>query len=96
MKYRRTGADSAQPEESIEASWRRVAAALAEPEVDPQYWSAQFFDALVGFKFLPAGRILAGAGTGRDVTLFNCFMMGAIPDDMNGIFESLKEAALTM
>ena len=96
MKYRRTGAGGAQPEESIEASWRRIAAALAAPEVDPQYWSAQFFDALVGFKFLPAGRILAGAGTERDVTLFNCCVMGAIPDDMNGIFESLKEAALTM
>ena len=42
MKYHRTGADGAQPEETIEASWRRVAAALAEPEVDPQYLSAQF------------------------------------------------------
>jgi ribonucleoside-diphosphate reductase alpha chain len=39
---------------------------------------------------------LAGTGTERDVTLFYCFVMDAIPDDMNGIFESLKEAALTM
>ena len=69
---------------------------LAEPEVDPKYWSAQFFDALVGFNFLPAGRCLSGASTERDVTLFYCFVMDAIPDDMNGIFESLKEAALTM
>jgi len=30
------------------------------------------------------------------VALFNCFVMDAIPDDMNGIFESLTEAALTM
>ena len=96
MKYRRNGADGAQPEESITASYRRVAAALAEPEVDPQYWSAQFFDALVGFSFLPAGRFLAGAGTERDVTLFYCVVMDAILDDMNGIFESLKEATLTM
>ena len=48
------------------------------------------------FKFLPAGRIVAGAGTRRDVTLFNCFVMGGIPDDMSGIFSALKEAALTM
>ncbi|RME63949.1 MAG: ribonucleoside reductase, partial [Alphaproteobacteria bacterium] len=41
-------------------------------------------------------RILAGAGTGRDVTLFNCFVMGRIPDSLEGIFENLKEAALTM
>ena len=47
-------------------------------------------------KFLPGGRIMAGAGTKRDVTLFNCFVMGEIPDNMSGIFTSLKEAALTM
>ncbi|HXQ47401.1 MAG TPA: adenosylcobalamin-dependent ribonucleoside-diphosphate reductase, partial [Caulobacteraceae bacterium] len=38
----------------------------------------------------------AGAGTARNVTLFNCFVMGAIPDDMSGIFTHLREAALTM
>ena len=48
------------------------------------------------FKFLPAGRIAAGAGTQRKVTLFNCFVMGTVPDDMGGIFDMLKEAALTM
>ena len=47
-------------------------------------------------RFLPAGRILAGAGTGRAVTLFNCFVMGTIPDDLSGIFAHLREAALTM
>ena len=49
-----------------------------------------------GFRFLPAGRIISGAGTGRNVTLFNCFVMGEIPDDMSGIFSALREAALTM
>ncbi|MDA0339683.1 MAG: adenosylcobalamin-dependent ribonucleoside-diphosphate reductase, partial [Proteobacteria bacterium] len=39
---------------------------------------------------------IAGAGTGRDVTLFNCFVMGTIPDDMGGIFDHLREAAITM
>ena len=33
---------------------------------------------------------------GATVTLFNCFVMGTIPDSMGGIFEQLKEAALTM
>jgi ribonucleoside-diphosphate reductase alpha chain len=55
-----------------------------------------FYEALEDHKFLPAGRILAGAGTGRSVTLFNCFVMGRIDDSMNGIFEALREAALTM
>ncbi len=51
---------------------------------------------MADFAFLPAGRILAGAGTERAVTLFNCFVMGRIEDDLTSIFESVKEAALTM
>jgi ribonucleotide reductase alpha subunit len=46
------------------------------------------YEALEGFRFLPAGRIVAGAGTGRTVTLFNCFVMGTVPDDMGGIFST--------
>jgi ribonucleoside-diphosphate reductase alpha chain len=69
---------------------------LAEVEAEPAKWEAEFYAALEGFRFLPAGRITAGAGTGRAVTLFNCFVMGTIPDTMAGIFDSLKEAALTM
>lgn len=56
----------------------------------------KFGDALYNFGWLPAGRITAGAGSGRNVTLFNCYVMGTIPDSMGGIFDMLKEAALTM
>ncbi len=56
----------------------------------------EFARALSGHKFLPAGRILAGAGTGRSVTLFNCFVMGTVTDSMDGIFSALREAALTL
>ena len=69
---------------------------MAEVEAEPAKWEAEFYAALEGFRFLPAGRITAGAGTGRSVTLFNCFVMGTIPDTMEGIFTALKEAALTM
>ncbi|MDZ4791132.1 MAG: hypothetical protein SGJ17_07995 [Hyphomicrobiales bacterium] len=51
---------------------------------------------MADFAFLPAGRILPGAGSGRNVTLFNCFVMGRIEDDMTSIFDNVKEAALTM
>ncbi|MBX2853919.1 MAG: ribonucleoside reductase [Rhodobacteraceae bacterium] len=83
---------------TVEDSWRRVAGALAEVEAPDQreMWRQRFYEALAGFQFLPAGRILAGAGAGRTVTLFNCFVMGTIPDEMGGIFEMLKEAAVTM
>ncbi|MBC7676962.1 MAG: adenosylcobalamin-dependent ribonucleoside-diphosphate reductase [Rhodoferax sp.] len=96
MKYRLKSADGTPIDGTVEDSWHRIAKALAAPESNPKHWEAQFYKALEGFKFLPAGRITAGAGTGRSVTLFNCFVMGTVPDNMAGIFEGLKEAALTM
>ncbi|WP_114964894.1 adenosylcobalamin-dependent ribonucleoside-diphosphate reductase [Alkalilacustris brevis] len=96
MKYRLKAADGTVTDKTVEDSWRRVARALAAPESDPTHWEERFYGALADFRFLPAGRILAGAGTERSVTLFNCFVMGTIPDNMGGIFEMLKEAALTM
>ncbi|OGI46579.1 MAG: ribonucleoside-diphosphate reductase, adenosylcobalamin-dependent [Candidatus Muproteobacteria bacterium RIFCSPHIGHO2_01_FULL_65_16] len=81
----------------IEDTWRRVARALAAVEKsDPAGWEGRFYAALEDFKFLPGGRIQAGAGTARRVTLFNCFVMGVIEDSMDGIFDGLKEGALTM
>ena len=73
-----------------------LAAAKAEAPDKRREWALAFAEALVDYRFLPAGRILAGAGTGRAVTLFNCFVMGAIPDDMGGIFTHLREGALTL
>ena len=84
-------------DQTIEDSWRRVAQALASMETnDADQWEQRFYNILAGFRFLPGGRILAGAGTQHRVTLFNCFVMGVIEDSMNGIFDGLKEGALTM
>ncbi len=96
MKYRLKAETGEPVDRTMADTWRRVARALAAPEIDPATWEERFYSALEDFKFLPAGRIVAGAGTGRNVTLFNCFVMGTIPDDMSGIFEHLREAALTM
>lgn len=95
---------------SVEDTWRRISKACAsvvpaihgtaklpeDMEAFAQTWEERYFRALNDFNFLPAGRITAGAGSGRNVTLFNCYVMGTIPDDMSGIFNMLKEAALTM
>src|SRR5437667_3309498 len=83
-------------DKTIEDTWRRVARACAAPEQDPEPWAKRFYAVMDDFRFLPAGRVVAGAGAGRQVTLFNCFVMGTIPDDMGGIFAHLREAALTM
>ena len=98
MKYRFKAADGTPIDQDMAESWARVALALAQAE-KPEHRTAQaqdFAGALAGHKFLPAGRILAGAGTGRSVTLFNCFVMGTIEDSMDGIFSALREAALTL
>src|SRR5579864_3163758 len=101
MKYRlkgpANGPIAGEPiDKTIEDTWRRVATALAAPEKDAAKWTERFYAAMDDFQFLPAGRVIAGAGSARDVTLFNCFVMGTIPDDMGGIFAHLREAALTM
>ena len=96
MKYRFKDAEGHAIDQTVEDTWRRIARDLATVEAEPETWEQRFYEALEGFKFLPAGRITAGAGTARQVTLFNCFVMGTIPDSMGGIFDMLKEAALTM
>ena len=96
MKYRLKQADGTPIDRTVEDTWRRIARALAAQETDPAAWEDRFYAALEDFRFLPAGRITAGAGTARSVTLFNCFVMGTIPDSLDGIFQALKEAALTM
>ena len=98
MKYRFKAPDGTPLDRTLEDSWARVTAAAAEAERPEKQaeWEQRFGAALAGHRFLPAGRILAGAGTGRVVTLFNCFVMGTIPDDLSGIFAHLREAALTM
>lgn len=104
MKYRHqdpgTNGPDGQPglihDHTVQDTWRRIARALSVKEKFPKKWEDRFYAALEDFRFLPAGRIISGAGTERNVTLFNCYVMGTIPDSMPGIFDMLKEAALTM
>src|SRR5579864_8868518 len=98
MKYRLKAPDGTPIDRDVPHSWARVALALAQAEKpkDRRTHALDFAKALAGHRFLPAGRIVAGAGTDRSVTLFNCFVMGTIADSMDGIFSGLREAALTL
>ncbi len=98
IKYRYRLADGTIIDHTIDDTFRRVASAAASVEKEEQRerWTQAFLDILRGFRFLPGGRILAGAGTSRDVTLFNCFVMGDVEDSIAGIFDALKDSALTM
>lgn len=92
QRYRDAGHDV-----SIEGTWRRIAAAIARAEpTDRTAWRDRFSAILRDFQFLPGGRIQAGSGTHRRVSLFNCFVMGPIEDSIDGIFRALREGALTM
>jgi len=104
-KYQFTGHGDEQAGTAVRAdatlddTWQRVAAAAATAETNEAQralWADRFYQAIRSLAFIPGGRIIAGAGTGRRVTLFNCFVLGPIPDDLGGIFDALNEAALTM
>lgn len=85
-------------DENIEDTWQRIATAVAQAEIpkNAAHWQREFYDVIANFRFLPGGRIIAGAGTAHTVTLLNCFVMPILEDSLNGIFESLKEGALTL
>ena len=71
----------------LDATFARVADAVAAVEHDAASWSARYRTVLDGFRFLPGGRVLAGAGTDRQVTLFNCFVSGPLDDSIGGILD---------
>ena len=99
-KYRFSGAAEQAGDAALGDNLLRVAPAGASVvkggKRAQEKWARTFHNAFADFGFLPAGRILAGAGTGRNVTLFNCFVLGRIDDDLSDIFENVKQAALTM
>lgn len=84
------------PDASITDTWQRVARAVAGAETNSRRWAEAYLSVLSGFVFLPGGRVLAGAGVDSQVTLFNCFVSGTIPDSIESMLEALKETAITM
>ena len=73
--------------------WKRVASGIAKTEKPSKrkYWSKKFYEVMTDFKFVPAGRILSGAGTKYQVTYFNCFVIPSPKDSRGGIVDSLKQ-----
>ncbi len=80
-------------EKTPEEMWKRVAKAVAEVEDknNQKKWEKDFFWAMKDFKYIPGGRILAGAGTGFAVTFYNCFVIPSPKDSRDGILETLKQ-----
>jgi len=81
-------------EEYPEQMWGRVAKGIAQFEKNENLrnkWENKFYDVMKDFKFVPAGRILSGAGTGYEVTFFNCYVIPSPPDSRGGIMENITQ-----
>jgi len=102
-KYRHSNPDGSGGESSIEASFGRVVAGVYEKDERKDEESPRALDSMVRRHWVPAGRIQAGAGTGKRVTWINCFVSPTIEDSMKshglahakGIMDSLSVAAIT-
>lgn len=92
-RYSLKDRDGSPTEKFPEQMWHRVSSSIAEVEPSAALraeWSARFYDALSGFKFVPGGRILAGAGSGHRVTYYNCYVIPSPDDSRSGILDNLK------
>lgn len=67
---------------------KRNAWGLSRVEKTPELqleWFEKYYKELKELNFVPAGRVLYGAGAGTDVTYFNCYVMPYIKDSRGGI-----------
>ena len=104
-RYALKGPDGTPIESEYEETTLRVARAIAQVEPPValgerfqtptvrtlrDHWAERFAWAMAGFKFIPGGRILAGAGSGHNVTHFNCYCLPSPEDSREGILDNLK------
>lgn len=86
-------------ESTPEEVWTRVAWGLAQIEKTPDMrkkWEKKFYDSMRDFHFVPAGRILSGAGTGYAVTYYNCYVLPSPDDSRGGILDNIKDMVEVM
>lgn len=85
-------------EKTPEAMWKRVSKVVAsiEEKNNQKKWQKDFIWAMKDFKYVPGGRILAGAGTGFSVTFYNCFVIPSPKDSRDGILDTLKQMVEVM
>jgi len=78
--------------ESPEGMMHRVADFVASQEKDRDAWAARFFNMMDMGDFMPSSPVLMNAGTDYPM-MSACFVLD-IPDDMGGIFQTIKDMAL--
>jgi len=80
-------------EKTPEEMWKRIAKAVAsvEKKENQKKWEKEFYSIMTDFKYVPGGRILSGAGTGFEVSFYNCYVIPSPKDSRGGILETLKQ-----
>lgn len=76
-RYALKGKNGELLERTPEEMFRRVANAVGQDDEERK----EFFNVMKNWQFIPGGRILAGAGSGHEVTYFNCFVIPVRPND---------------
>jgi ribonucleoside-diphosphate reductase alpha chain len=97
-KYALRGPNGELLESAPSQMWDRVAREIASVEPDPErreHWCREFRWLLDGFRFIPGGRILHGAGNPSKVTLLNCYFTAIRDDSIEEIFDAAKRMART-
>lgn len=93
-RYSLKDEDGEAMEEHPEQMWHRVSKGIAQFEKGKTLqnkWEKKFYNVMKDFKFVPAGRILSGAGTGYEVTFFNCYVIPSPHDSRGGIMENITQ-----
>lgn len=102
-KYRYTNHLGVSDELCVSDTHRRVVLGVYDRDPHKERHIASAFQMMDDFIWCPAGRIHAGAGTDKRVTLINCFVNPTIQDSMAtepdqeglGIFDNLKSGGIT-
>lgn len=83
------------PEQMFERVARHIASVEKTPEKRTE-WEGKFRELMDDWKYVPAGRIFTGAGTGQHLTFYNCYVVPCPVDSRGGIFDTLRQMAEIM
>lgn len=83
------------PEQMFERIARHIASVEKTPELQTE-WEGKFKRLMDDWQYVPGGRIFTGAGTGQNLTFYNCYVIPSPKDSRGGIFETLGQMAEIM
>ena len=83
------------PEQMFERIAKHIASVEKTPELQ-KTWEQNFRNLMDDWKYVPAGRIFTGAGTGQQLTFYNCYVIPSPDDSRGGIFTTLRQMAEIM